>query len=92
MELSLVSIVVIVLVVWYFGSTLNKLVTKADHIIDNSSEMMTDEFNLLRKEQQVRIIRATNEIGKTIQNTEVEFTEADVLDMLKDLKTGTRSK
>ena len=55
MEGLVVTVLVVVIVVWYFGATLNKLVAKADVILDGSSEMATDEFSSFRKDQKIRL-------------------------------------
>lgn len=48
MEISILSVVVLVLVIWYFGRSINS-------IVKHSGEMADDEFKVFRREQQLRL-------------------------------------
>lgn len=89
MELSLLTMVIVgVVVVWYFGSLLNKLVVKAEHILDNSAEMATDEFDYLRSEQKVRLAKQYNGLGTQVENMDLKHSKTSVQDMLNKIGTA----
>lgn len=86
MELGIFGIVGIILLVWYFGSTLNKVVAKVDHVIDNSAEMASDEFDMLRAEQKLRIAKGYDELGKRIVESDFVYGKQSVNDLLNTLE------
>ena len=91
MELGIFGIVGIILLVWYFGSTLNKVVAKVDHVIDNSAEMASDEFDILRAEQRLRITKGYDELGKRISESKFTYGKSSVNDLLNSLEKGTNA-
>ena len=48
MEFTLVTVVVALLIVWYFGKPLNAVVA-------GTGEMASDEFAVMRREQKIRL-------------------------------------
>lgn len=64
---SILVIVVLLIVVWYFGKPLNAVVA-------GSAEMASDEFSVLRREQRIRLhkerIKQTAKV-KELANEEV---------------------
>lgn len=85
MELSVLTVAIVIIVVWYFGSLLNKLVTKTEHILDNSAEMATDEFDYLRSEQKVRLAKQYNGLGKQVESMDLKHSKSSIEALLKGL-------
>jgi len=54
MELVATTIIILV-TLWYFGSLINKMIVKAEVILDGSAEMATDEFAGFRRDQKIRL-------------------------------------
>ena len=50
METTIVTVVIVLLVIWYFGKPLNA-------IIANTGEMASDEFSVMRIDQQTRLYK-----------------------------------
>ena len=67
MEFSLVSVVIILVIVWYFGKPLNAVVA-------GTGEMASDEFAVMRREQKIRLhkerIKQTTKV-KDLESQEV---------------------
>lgn len=92
MELGVFSIIFIMLIIWYFGSTINKVVAKIDHVIDNSADMAGDEFDILRAEQRLRISKGYDELGKKIVEADLTYGKQSVKDLLDTLeKTNAKN-
>ena len=84
--LGIISMIGIgVVVVWYFGSLLNKLVVKTEHIIDNSAEMATDEFDYLRAEQKVRLAKQYDGLGSQVEAMKLKHSKTSIQSMLDEL-------
>jgi len=47
MEIGILTIVITVVVVWYFGSSINS-------IVKGSGEMASDEFTVFKRDQKIR--------------------------------------
>jgi hypothetical protein len=82
------GLILIIALVWYFGSTINKVVAKVDHVIDNSAEMASDEFDYLRAEQRVRLAKQFNDLGSKVAAAEHEYGKSDLNSMLSILENG----
>ena len=54
---ALVLVLVIVLVIWYFGATINKVANATDHIVSGAVDMGSDEFGSLKRDQKIRIYK-----------------------------------
>jgi len=72
MEVTVLGVVVLLVVIWYLGSTVNKLVIKADVILDKSSDMATDEFESFRKDQKIRLHKTRIAQSKTLDGLQDE--------------------
>ena len=82
------GLILIIALIWYFGSTINKVVAKVDHVIDNSAEMASDEFDYLRAEQRVRLAKQFNDLGTKVSEAEHKYGKADLNSMLSILENG----
>ena len=82
------GLILIIALVWYFGSTINKVVAKVDHVIDNSAEMASDEFDYLRAEQRVRLAKQFNDLGSKVDEAEHKYGKSDLNSMLSILENG----
>ena len=73
MEIGITAIIIIVLVVWYLGSSINSIVSK-------SGVMAEDEFTEFRRSQKERIMKSTSERKKRIADlaTEGEISDDDM--------------
>ena len=87
MEFGILTLVIIgLLVVWYFGSLLNKLVVKTEHIIDNTAEMATDEFDYLRAEQKVRLAKQFDDLGHRVESMDLKHSKSSIEELLSKLQ------
>ena len=77
MESLIATVVIAVIVIWYLGSTINKLIVKADVIIDGSGEMATDEFASFRKDQKIRLHKTRVKQSKTLDSMADETCYSD---------------
>jgi len=84
------GLILIIALVWYFGSTINKVVAKIDHVIDNSAEMASDEFDYLRAEQRVRLAKQFNDLGSKVSEAEYKYGKESLNDMLSVLEGGKK--
>lgn len=82
------GLILIIALIWYFGSTINKVVAKVDHVIDNSAEMASDEFDYLRAEQRVRLAKQFNDLGTKVSEAEHKYGKSDLNSMLSILENG----
>jgi len=82
------GLILIIALVWYFGSTINKVVAKVDHVIDNSAEMASDEFDYLRAEQRVRLAKQFNDLGSKVAEAKHEYGKSDLNSLLSILENG----
>jgi len=82
MELGFVTIALIVLVVWYFGSSINA-------IVKGSGEMASDEFQVFRRDQRIRLHKTRIAQTKTLSDIKDESALSDeefdkILDVIGD--------
>jgi len=61
MEVGIVTIVLVVLVIWYFGSSINA-------IVSGSGEMAADEFAVFRRDQKIRLHKSRIHQTKTLDD------------------------
>ena len=70
MEMSIISIVAIVLVVWYLGSSINAIISKA-------GVMAEDEFTQFRRAQKYRISKDNVELKHKVKAMSAEEAMTD---------------
>ena len=61
MEIGIVTIVLVILVVWYFGSSINA-------VVSGSGEMAADEFSVFRRDQKIRLHKSRIAQTKTLDD------------------------
>ena len=87
MEFTLVTVVIALLIVWYFGKPLNAVVA-------GTGEMASDEFAVMRREQKIRLhkerIKQTSKV-KELEDQEV-FNDQEFNDFFNVMTNHKKEK
>jgi len=81
MELSVLSIVGIVLVVWYFGGVLNKLATRSESMADRAFVNFERDRRLKEFEGRIKATKKVKELAQKEAYSDQQFN--DIFDVIE---------